>query len=49
MGRSRPAVYYSPEDVSVGLVGQPIDGVAGYAPADAAKVVGAIVAHAAKR
>ncbi len=44
----RPAVFYSPEDVSVGLVGQPIGGVAGYAPADATKVVAAVVAYAAK-
>ena len=44
----RTAVLYSPEDVSVGLVGQPIDGVAGYTPADATKVVTAVVAYAAK-
>ena len=43
----RIAVFYSPEDVSVGLVGQPIDGVAGYAPADATKVVANVVAAAA--
>jgi hypothetical protein len=28
-------VYCSLEDVSVGLVGEPVDGIAGYAPADA--------------
>ena len=44
----RPAVLYTPEDVSVGLVGQPIDGVAGYTPADATKVVTAVLAYAAK-
>jgi hypothetical protein len=44
----RVAVLYSPEDLSVGLVGQAIDGVAGYVPADATKVVSAVVAYAAK-
>jgi hypothetical protein len=44
----RVAVLYSPEDLSVGLVGEAIDGVAGYAPADATKVVSAVVAYAAK-
>ena len=45
----RPAVFYSREDVSVGLVGQPIDGVAGYVPEDATKVVADVVAYAAQR
>lgn len=31
----RHAVFYSPEDLSVGIVGQPVDGVTGYAPASA--------------
>ena len=45
----RVAVFYSPEDVSTGLVGEPVDGVAGYVPADATKVVADVVAYAAKR
>jgi hypothetical protein len=45
----RVAVFYSPQDVSVGLVGQPIDGVAGYVPDDATKVVADVVAYAVKR
>jgi Domain of unknown function (DUF4159) len=28
----RPAVYFSAEDLSVGLVGQPVDGIVGYTP-----------------
>ena len=43
----RTAVFYSPEDVSVGLVGQPIDGVTGYAPPDATKVAADVIAYAA--
>jgi hypothetical protein len=43
----RVAVFYSPQDLSVGLVGMPIDGVAGYAPADATKVVADVIAYAA--
>jgi hypothetical protein len=45
----RLAVFYSPQDVSVGLVGQPIDGVAGYVPDDATRVVANVVAYAARR
>ena len=44
----RTAVLYSAEDVSVGLVGEPIDGVAGYVPTDATRVVSAVIAYAAK-
>ena len=44
----RTAVIVSPQDLSVGLVGMPIDGVAGYAPADATKLVTAVIAYAAK-
>jgi hypothetical protein len=44
---NRVAVFYSPLDVSVGLVGQPVDGVAGYVPADATRVVSDVIAYAA--
>ena len=44
----RAAVFYSPEDVSTGLVGEPVDGVAGYVPADATRVVACVVAYAAR-
>ncbi len=44
----RLAVLFSAEDVSAGLVGQPIDGIVGYVPADATKVVADVVALAAK-
>ena len=43
----RLAVFYSPEDVSVGLVGQAVGGVAGYVPADAARVLAAVIGSAA--
>lgn len=33
--KNRLAVIYSPEDLSVGLVGQPIDGIVGYTPTTA--------------
>jgi hypothetical protein len=38
----RLAVIYSPEDLSVGLVGQPIDGIVGYEP----KTASALMANA---
>jgi hypothetical protein len=43
---NRTAVLYSPQDVSVGLVGEPVDGIEGYAPDDAAKIVAAVIAYA---
>ena len=36
---SRIGVYFSAEDLSVGLVGQPIDGIIGYTPATATELV----------
>jgi hypothetical protein len=44
---NRPAVFFSPEDLSVGLVGQPIDGIFGYTPASAAAICRAVVISAA--
>jgi hypothetical protein len=44
----RMAVLYSPEDVSTGLVGEPVDGVAGYDPASATAVVEHAVLYAAR-
>ena len=40
--KDRLAVIYSPEDLSVGLVGQPIDGIVGYEP----KTASALMANA---
>ena len=37
--KDRLAVIYSPEDLSVGLVGQPIDGINGYEPKTATALV----------
>jgi hypothetical protein len=42
----RAAVFYSPLDLSVGLVGQPVDGIAGYEPETATKIVNGIIAYA---
>lgn len=46
--QNRPAVVYSREDLSVGLVGMPIAGVAGYAPESATVLMEHILLHAAK-
>ncbi|HSV16547.1 MAG TPA: DUF4159 domain-containing protein, partial [Tepidisphaeraceae bacterium] len=35
----RPAVYYSREDLSAGLVGQPVDGIIGYTPTTATAIM----------
>ena len=39
----RQAVYYSAEDLSVGIVGQPVDGIVGYTPAAATAVMKSII------
>jgi hypothetical protein len=41
--KNRPAILFSPEDLSVGLVGQPVDGIMGYTPASATAIVRAVV------
>jgi hypothetical protein len=46
--KDRPAILFSPEDLSVGLVGQPIDGIFGYSPQSAAAIVRAVLLSAAK-
>ena len=43
----RPAVFYSPDDLSTGLVGQPVDGIVGYAPATATDLMTRLVLNAA--
>lgn len=42
----RPAVFYSREDLSVGIVGQPVDGVLGYSAGTATDLMTALVLHA---
>jgi len=42
----RPAVIYSREDLSVGLVGQSVDGIIGYDPEWATELTAAALAHA---
>ena len=42
----RPAVYYSREDLSGGLVGEPVDGVLGYDPETATDITAGIVLRA---
>jgi hypothetical protein len=43
----RLAVVFSREDLSTALVGHPVDGIIGYAPASAAALVSSIILHAA--
>ncbi|MDB5320148.1 MAG: hypothetical protein JWN40_1779 [Phycisphaerales bacterium] len=42
----RPALFYSPEDLSTGLVGQEVDGIIGYAPDAATALVRQILLRA---
>lgn len=46
---NRPAIFYSPEDLSVGLVGQPIDGITGYTPDSATALMRSLLLYAADR
>ena len=39
----RPAIFYSAEDLTVGLVGQPIDGITGYEPKTASELMTDII------
>ena len=43
----RPAVFYSREDLSAGLVGNPVDGVLGYDPETATALMRNLLAYAA--
>jgi uncharacterized protein DUF4159/squalene-hopene cyclase-like protein len=40
-------IFYSPEDISAGLVGEAIDGIYGYQPRTAAELMGNIISFAA--
>ncbi len=42
----KPLAYYSPEDLSVGMVGQEIDGIYGYSPASATGIMQNILVQA---
>lgn len=44
----RTGVFFSAEDLSVALVGNPIDGITGYAPSTATAILSHIVAYAKK-
>jgi hypothetical protein len=44
--KGRTAIFYSPEDLSVGLVGMPVEGIYGYEPDDATRLMRNIVAMA---
>jgi transglutaminase-like putative cysteine protease len=46
--KGRPAVFFSAEDLSCGLVGMPTDGIYGYAPASAVALMEKLVLFAAK-
>lgn len=47
MVNNRPAIIYSAEDLSVGMVGQPIDGIVGYTPESATAIMKSLVEYAA--
>lgn len=46
--KGRIAIVLSREDLSAGLVGQPVDGIVGYDPATATEIVSRIVLYAGK-
>jgi hypothetical protein len=46
---SRTRVFYSAEDLSEGLVGQPIDGIYGYSPQIATSLMANLLTYAAAR
>jgi len=46
MVKDRPAVLFSPEDISAGLVGEAMDGIFGYTPESAVAVARAVVMSA---
>ena len=43
----RNAIYYSREDLSGGLVGEPVDGIVGYDPDSSTAIMSGIIATAA--
>ncbi len=43
---NRPAIIYSAEDLSVGMVGQPIDGIVGYTPQSATAIMKSLIQFA---
>lgn len=45
---TRVRVFFSPEDLSTGLVGQPVDGIVGYEPGSATALMRAILLYAAQ-
>jgi hypothetical protein len=44
---NRLAVFFSGEDLSAGLVGEPIDGIYGYTPATATNLMANVITYAA--
>jgi hypothetical protein len=44
--KDRAAIIHSREDLSVGLVGQPVDGILGYSPASATDLVASTIIYA---
>jgi len=45
---NRPAVFYSPDDLSAGLVGEPVDGVFGYSPEVAIDIMRNIILYSSE-
>jgi hypothetical protein len=44
----KPRVLFSPEDLSVGLTGQPVDGIHGYSSRTATLVMSGLLRNATK-
>ncbi len=42
----RVAVFYSPEDLSAGIVGEQVDGISGYDPASATQIMTNLILYA---
>jgi hypothetical protein len=45
--KGRPAVFFSREDLSAGIVGEPVDGIAGYDPASSTALMRAMIMYGA--
>ncbi len=45
----RVGVIFSPEDLTVGLVGQSVDGIIGYEPATASELMARVIQYALSR
>ena len=45
---NRPAVFFSREDLSAGIVGEPVDGVVGYTPETATDLMRDLILYGSR-